>query len=498
MFVPTIYHEKIFDFLEHGTGHSIIVAVAGSGKTTTLVELLMRVPSRTRTLFTSFSSESVEEIRRRVRQRARKDSIHAALEMRTLHSLGFDILRTNYRTTKRDDKLTYVFSKDETLIRAATIHGGQRRYTREMQQSIARVVSMAKATLTNVDDITALYDLIDHYNIDFDSEHEWALQIVPEILRACQRHTQFCDFDDMIYLPAIMAVPQMPKFDLILCDEAQDLNAAQIQLLLKVLAPHGRVIAVGDDRQSLYAFRGSNSDAMDILRELLSATILPLSITYRCPTEHVALAQRIVPHIQARPDAPRGIVRKICESDLLNEVQPGDMVICRTNVPLISLALSLIARGQKAKVQGRDIGASLRRLIERVRSGNLREMISRLDDLKQSELFKLEKRNVSALHLQAVSDKFDTVRTILESATSLEEMKRIVEDIATEHGDGVVFSSIHRAKGLEADFVYFLYPDKIPHPLAKRDYELVQEHNAIYVGLTRSRHELVLVYPDQV
>ncbi len=496
MFVPTAYHEKIFDFLEHGTGHGIVVAVAGSGKTTTLVELLTRIPSRTRTLFTSFSSESVSEIKRRVRERFRNTSVHAALEMRTLHSLGFDVLRTNYRTTKRDDKLMYVFSKDETLIRVATVHGGRTRLTREMQQSIAQVVSMAKATLPNIDDITALYDLIDRYNIEFDSEYEWALQLVPEILRACQRCTQFCDFDDMIYLPVIMAVPQMPKFDLILCDEAQDLNAAQIQLLLRVLAPQGRVIAVGDDRQSLYAFRGSNSDAMDILRKTLSATILPLSITYRCPSAHVALAQRIVPHIQARPDAPRGIVRKICDSDLLDEVQPGDMVICRTNAPLVSLALSLIARGQKAKVQGRDIGASLRRLIERVRGGSLKEMISRLDALKQGELSKLEKRTASALHLQAVTDKFDTVRAILESTTSLEGVNRIVEDVATERGDGVIFSSIHRAKGLEADSVYFLYPDQIPHPLAKRDFELMQEHNAIYVGLTRSKHELTLVYGD--
>lgn len=496
MFVPTTFHEKIFDFLEHGTGHGIIVAVAGSGKTTTLVELLTRIPSQTRTLFTSFSSESVSEIKRRVHERFRISPIHIALEMRTLHSLGFDVLRTNYRTIKRDDKLMYVFSKDEVLIRAATVHGGRMRTTREMQQSIAQVVSMAKATLPNVDDITALYELIDRYNIDFDAEYEWALQLIPEILRACQRYTQFCDFDDMIYLPAIMAVPQMPKFDLILCDEAQDLNAAQIQLLLKVLAPQGRVIAVGDDRQSLYAFRGSNSDAMDMLRESLSAKLLPLSITYRCPTEHVALAQRIVPHIQARPSAPRGLVRKICESDLLDEVQPGDMVICRTNAPLVSLALSMIARGQKAKVQGRDIGASLRRLIERVRGGNLQEMISRLDDLKQRELFKLEKRNASALHLQAATDRFDTVRAILEKTRSIEEVIQIVEDVASERGDGVIFSSIHRAKGLEADSVYFLYPDKIPHPLAKRDYELMQEHNAIYVGLTRSKHELVLVYDD--
>jgi DNA helicase-2/ATP-dependent DNA helicase PcrA len=58
---------------------------------------------------------------------------------------------------------------------------------------------------------------------------------------------------------------------------------------------------------------------------------------------------------------------------------------------------------------------------------------------------------------------------------------------------GVVFSSVHRAKGLEAKRVYILSPELMPHKMATKPWELEQERNIEYVAITRTLSELVYV-----
>ena len=97
------------------------------------------------------------------------------------------------------------------------------------------------------------------------------------------------------------------------------------------------------------------------------------------------------------------------------------------------------------------------------------------------------------MQIQATGDKFETMRAILMRCETLSDAARVTEQIAQESGGGVIFSTLHRAKGLEAERVFFLHPEDIPHPMAKRKDEIEQEMNALYVGLTRSKRELVLV-----
>jgi hypothetical protein len=91
-------------------------------------------------------------------------------------------------------------------------------------------------------------------------------------------------------------------------------------------------------------------DAIPHIIRASNAKALRLSITYRCPKQHVELAQAIVPHIEARPSAPEGVVDYIDELQLVRMLRDGDMVICRTNAPLISCALLLARQGMKVKL----------------------------------------------------------------------------------------------------------------------------------------------------
>jgi superfamily I DNA/RNA helicase len=70
----------------------------------------------------------------------------------------------------------------------------------------------------------------------------------------------------------------------------------------------------------------------------------------------------------------------------------------------------------------------------------------------------------------------------------------MIDRIFSDDTDGTVFSSVHRAKGLEADTVYIIRPDQLP--LIRKDqqeWELTQEMNLKYVALTRSKNRLVFV-----
>src|SRR5262249_55889188 len=58
------------------------------------------------------------------------------------------------------------------------------------------------------------------------------------------------------------------------------------------------------------------------------------------------------------------------------------------------------------------------------------------------------------------------------------------------NADTLIFSTVHKAKGLEFDTVYILKSELMPHPAAKRGWQLDQEYNIIYVALTRAKQRL--------
>ena len=112
----------------------------------------------------------------------------------------------------------------------------------------------------------------------------------------------------MIWFPFVYRL-NVGKFDVVFVDEAQDLNQAQIAMVLSANKMDGRIIAVGDPAQSIYQFRGADSEAIPNFINKLGAKTLPLSVTYRCPKRVVSLAQEIVPDIMASPGAKDGTVR---------------------------------------------------------------------------------------------------------------------------------------------------------------------------------------------
>lgn len=487
-FTPSPYQAAIFDWITSGKGHAVVEAVAGSGKTTTMVEALRRMSGRV--LFTAFNQSIAQEL-------ARRAPSHVTVS--TLHSLGLRIVRRAFPGIRVDqDKLTTILERPDFFPVVKSPTGDLNRASRNLARKAA---GLAKATLVDARDTAALLGMMDRYGIDADDDSVDMMKVAGSVARAldeCQRATDSVDFDDMIWLPVVLGLPG-EKFDWVCVDETQDMNASQLKLVLScVRRGTGRVIAVGDRHQSIYGFRGADTEAIPRIIKELGATVLPLSITYRCPASHVALAQALVPAIQARPDAPAGVVRNELYDKAVTAMASGDMVLCRTNAPLVGLVFELIRNGRKACIRGRDIADGLASLVRKVGGRNAagmaaHEFAARLVEYRTRETAKLSAAKRDAA-IGVLEDKCETILAFLDGAESVADvLARIGRVFDDQAGDGVVCSSVHRAKGLEADRVWILKPELMPHPSAKRDWEIQSELHVKYVALTRSKNELIFV-----
>ena len=174
----------------------------------------------------------------------------------------------------------------------------------------------------------------------------------------------------------------------------------------------------------------------------------------------------------------------------------GDMILCRVNAPLVSLCFGFIRDGKKAIIRGRDIGQGLIKLINRFDPSNIDDLYDKLEEYRIDERTKLERvKNEAAI--MALEDKVECLVVFMSNSNSVEEVKDKIETMFSDNnGTGIILSSVHKAKGLEADNVYIAKPELMPHPLAESEWQRQQEMNVRYVALTRAKKQLAFVEMD--
>ena len=483
-FTPSPYQQAIFDWIVNGTGHGVVEAVAGSGKTTTIVQALKLTPKDASVAFVAFNKHIATELQLRSPSHVR---------VSTLHALGLNEIRRNFGHINIDsDKLSKYFD-EYWCVRRKQVSNPVRIKNRIKRSLARKVISLSKAILLDVSNPKAIEEAMDRYGIEYNSESEDVLRKIPDIMEQSKMDVNIVDFDDMIWFPATLNI-ELTKYDYLFVDEAQDLNKSQTQFLLKSIKPEGRIIAVGDRSQSLYGFRGADTDAIPSMIETLKATVLPLSISYRCPVSHVELAKQYVQEIEARPGAPQGEVAYITEEQFESMPADGDMILCRTNAPLISPAFKMIRSGKRACVRGRDIGASLIAMIDRFDTESINSFGANLNEYFHREYERMVDRG-KELQAEMLKDQVETIELVMSECTSdaVSELRNKFSMLFSDEREAVTFSSIHRAKGLEAERVFILRPELMPHPKAKKEWEAVQESNCIYVAYTRSKQSLFIV-----
>lgn len=468
--------QAVFEDAEHGTGHTVVLARAGSGKSTTIIEALRRLPTTGRTLLVAFN----KAIKQEMEQKAPRHVL-----VKTLHGYGFGAVRRSLgRNVRLDRRKPFKLLDDSP-------YGGSLRFDheRDVTKAITKLVSLCKATL--VDDPNGMARLLSRFNIEVDAEDDFLIEVATWLLNASTERTETIDFDDMAWLPLRLKL-SVQQFDRVFVDETQDLNACQLELVQRALLPGGRICAVGDDRQAIYNFRGADPKAVQRIIEGLGAKVLPLSTTYRCDRAIVREAQAIVADIEAAEGAAEGIVRKASEADMLDQVGPGDFILSRTNAPLVKHCLALIAQNRRANIAGRDIGTGLAKLVKKSKADDLESLRVWLNGWVSRECARKRGRDPEA-PVQDIEDQAECLHVIADGTRSVPELLAKIEALFSDADNQalVLLSSTHKAKGLERKRV-FLLRDTYLRRRCEGD-EQREEENLYYVAVTRAKHELVLV-----
>lgn len=479
------YQRLVFDTYKNENCNIAVEAGPGSGKTTLLKQLCKLTPTSSRTIFLAFNRSIVDELKLR---------LPASTEVSTLHGLGCRMLYKHYGKVKVVESKTFgILKKLESKWKDDL---KDIKNVNHYLYNLSDLYDIYRMNLlTKVDE--EIEGLAYRFNIETNPlilEQLNTLVTTMEKVNKTQRGIFEIDYLDMIYLPVVQDFSSV-KYDSVFLDEAQDLNLCQHALVEKLLGRNSRLISVGDPRQCIYAFLGASSNSFESFSLRPNTKTLSLPITYRCPIKVVEKINTIFNVVKPAPTASVGEVR----DGSFDEVREEDMVLCRNNKPLLQAYFRLLEDNIPCFVRGAEFGKGILRMILPYKHYSLSSLFEKL----YRDLEKLEERLALAgvfaprkhKSYLAMSENIDLVEVItrFREFYNVEELIPVVEQIFKDNGNGIMLSTIHKAKGLEADRVFLLNPELIPSKYATQDWEIDQENKLLFVAYSRPRKELIFV-----
>lgn len=476
---PSKYQTAIYKAFQLTKKDLNISAVAGSGKTTVLLELLKFIPKNASSLFLAFNNSIVDELKDR--------NTNRSTTIMTVHSCGWRAILMRYGSKcKMNPNKT--LAKTELALKNFKIPEKRHGYYFYV---VPKVLDLMRCNLTENDD-EAILRLSMYYDIDIEEED---IKVIAHAFKLLVNDKTQFDFMDMIYVPVIDPSVRIKKYDYVFCDESQDFSVCQHEFIKRCINRRGRLITVGDGNQAIYGFAGADANSYEKLAEINGRAIrLPLSVSYRCAKNIVIEAQKYVPEISWAPGAEEGVVR----NGSLTDIEEGDWVLCRNLKPLIQAYLWLLKNHIKSKIRGKDIAEGILGLISKTGAKTIDGLFNALQRERNHLLDKLTKKGVRrpSQHpkMELLEQKVDVIECLADEVNTVAELKEMISSIFSDDVKGIMLSTIHKAKGLENDRVFFLLPELIPSKYATQDWQYEQERNLKYVGITRAKRELIYVW----
>lgn len=531
--------------------HQLILAGPGSGKTTTLtgrfVHLMQQGVDCKRILALTFTKKAADEMKARIGQALDLAST-SDLTVATFHGFAF-------RQLRRNPQLAFLPENFQLWDTPQQRHVfNSRKMWWNEETDILDIIAGAKERLLDAERFAAVIDQNDEVLVNavpFFRVYEEALQIAGAI-----------DFADMVPL-LVRAIDKHPgygavltgAYDHLLVDEYQDVNPGQVELIDRFVRANVALWAVGDDDQTLYAFRAADVRfILDFPQKYRAAQVHILDRNYRSAQSIVEAAKRLIAHSRARRHkdyqstttelgeivvrgytAPDIEARQVAKgvAQLLEHYRPEQIAVLY-RVGSVGLALQPALQQLKIPYEVRGAGDLWQGVAARLvvgslyflREGESVDAMSRMGSSRRAEIVrrrleqaragkKLSFANacqivrdvvVSAVPSQA-SDRtraewtsiVEAVIAVATSCHSLHELEaKILEQSATlrdppEHA--VVLSTIHSAKGLEWEAVLLVGMEEGVLPHASNE-DLEEERRVAYVALTRAKRILGLTYAN--
>jgi superfamily I DNA/RNA helicase len=477
------YQKAIYKAFCKTNRNITISAVAGSGKTTVLLGLLQFIPKGKQAIFLAFNNSVVDELQRR---NGRED-----VNIMTIHSCGLRALRNRYGKIKVNPNKV-IAKTEQCLKKESNITPSKRGYYFYIVQ---KIVDLMRCNLCspNKEDINKM---LEHYALIVEDKD---IEIAMKVFNLMQKDLRQFDFMDMIYLPVVDKTIRLQKYDYVLCDESQDFSLCQQEFIKRLIARNGRIVTVGDPKQAIYGFAGADDNSYERLSMIAGTSLkMPLSVCYRCASNIVKEAQKIVPYIQYSEDAISGFVER---EGTLTDIEDGDWVLCRNLRPLIQTYLWLIKNKIKSKIRGKDIGEGVLNLLNKLGVKNVEDLEGAIDEEYKKLCCKLKERGIRRPEyhpkVELLMQRADVILCLAEDINTIKELRQTIENIFTDEIEGILLSTIHKSKGLENDKIFFLCPELIPSKYAVMDWQYEQEQNLKYVAITRAKKHLVYVNGKQ-
>jgi DNA helicase-2/ATP-dependent DNA helicase PcrA len=288
------------DAVEYLDGPALVIAGAGSGKTRVLTYKIMHLLESGykpyNILAITFTNKAAREMKERIAQKIGNDKA-AQLWMGTFHSIFMKILRMEVASTAYQKNFTIYDATDAKNVVKGIIKDMNLDDKLYDLRTVCSRISSAKNDLITPE----AYESSPQYADDSNAKRYKMVDIYRSYVRKCVTSNAM-DFDDLLLQTYNLFKnnPQLvdkyaDKFRYILVDEYQDTNAVQYNIVKILASRHHKLFVVGDDAQSIYAFRGAKiENILNFRRDYKEALLFKLEQNYRSTKVIVNAANDVI------------------------------------------------------------------------------------------------------------------------------------------------------------------------------------------------------------
>lgn len=519
-------NEKQIEVVKRIAGPLLVVAGPGSGKTLAIVRriayLIQQAAPPESILAVTFTNRAAREMRERLH--GFLGTASSKVFVGTLHLLGLTIIRENTSVG------FVVYNREEQMKLLRPL----------LQDSKAKAMDMA-------DEISYVKNLA--------MDPSGTLKEVFERYQEAMTNQGALDFDDLIIKPikildnTELLKKYMDRFKHVIIDEYQDINPAQYRLLKLLTGNSATICAVGDPDQAIYAFRGSDMENfLNFKKDFAGAAEVTLSLNYRSSGNIVRASERMIANnakrldkelLAVKDEGPLIVVASVPDERAEGEYVAQEIesrlgglshyrlqimgsgknpsvsaysfsdfaVIFRTNNQVEAIEEKLAESGIPCQVLGKgrtgraarkdDIISSLRHF------WNTMENREQLFTMKTPELLQRFAKDINRGEDQ-LTELTNQIKLLIGNAW----METMACDVINEfnlftpsddfdpRAEAVVLMTLHMAKGLEFRVVFMAGVEDglIPYGRGRGPEDLEEERRLFYVGMTRAKEELFLIY----